>query len=575
VPGLLAVIGCAVDYSALDLSFEALGPLVTGHKACGSGFVARFTTAKFLRDKVFQDDDDICVALDGVIFNLEQLKSRYACPDYFQTVKAMYRDLGDTFFREFRGEFAGILCDKSTNAWLCFTNPTSSKPLYYYCADKLFICSSQMDVIAQVLRRLGRSYSLDVVGAYCLLAYAYMLEDYTLVSEIKKVKPGHSVRYQAGSPVVDAYRRFGGEPQADGSPGDRIEELDEVFREAVRLQYAKDRQYGYEHLATLSGGLDSRMNLWVANEMGYKPQVALTFSQKGYLDERIAGAVAADLGAEFLFYSLDNGDYLMRVLPDAVQANGGLVMFAGSAHLLAALKRVDTDRTGLLHTGMLGDAILGTYLTSPSPAKPRPAMRALNPWLVERIAGEAERAASAYDSDEIFLLYNRGFNGMLNGNWTAGQLTESASPFLDDQFLRCALRVPRALRYKERLYHEWILRKYPAAAHYVWEKAKARLSDPVWLRWLKKRLWQAGIVLRWRWDVSSMNPFHHWYRTNAVLRQSVAEYWRKHEHWLDGYPELKKDCAEMFHARGSLLRGPLTAKMLVMTLLEAMKLYFG
>lgn len=130
VPCLLVVTGCAVDSSALDLSFEALGPLVTGHKACGSGFVARFTTAKFLRDKVFQDDD-ICVALDGIIFNLEQLKSRYACPDYFQTVKAMYRDLGDTFFREFRGEFAGILCDKSTNAWLCFTNPTSSKPLYY------------------------------------------------------------------------------------------------------------------------------------------------------------------------------------------------------------------------------------------------------------------------------------------------------------------------------------------------------------------------------------------------------------------------------------------------------------
>ena len=92
-----------------------------------------------------------------------------------------------------------------------------------------------------------------------------------------------------------------------------IEMLDIKFREAIRLQFEKDREYSYKHLVTLSGGLDSRMTSWVAHQMGYVDQLNLTFSQSDYLDETIAKKIAADLKHEWIFKALDNGTFLKDI----------------------------------------------------------------------------------------------------------------------------------------------------------------------------------------------------------------------------------------------------------------------
>jgi asparagine synthase (glutamine-hydrolysing) len=63
----------------------------------------------------------------------------------------------------------------------------------------------------------------------------------------------------------------------------------------------KDDEYGYRYLADLSGGLDSRMNLWVAHEMQNRHMTVLTYCKEGYLDEIIARAIADHWKDEFLF----------------------------------------------------------------------------------------------------------------------------------------------------------------------------------------------------------------------------------------------------------------------------------
>ncbi len=110
MPGLLAVIGKGVDQGGLEIEHRALGPLVADQKRFDAALVARFTNPKFLRDKVFQDDDEVLVALDAVIFNFAALKRQYKAQDYFQTVKAMCRQSGDRFFESFRGGVATSPC---------------------------------------------------------------------------------------------------------------------------------------------------------------------------------------------------------------------------------------------------------------------------------------------------------------------------------------------------------------------------------------------------------------------------------------------------------------------------------
>ncbi|HET6441597.1 MAG TPA: hypothetical protein VFH53_04400, partial [Phycisphaerae bacterium] len=342
MPGVLAVASSSLDLSRMDLKLAALSPLVVERKVADGVLTARFTNAKFLRDKVFQEDGEMAVGLDGVVFNWAELQREYGGEDYFHTVKAMVARQGDAFVKALRGEAAGFVHDKVRRRWVAFTNHTASKPMFYYHTPDLLVCSTDFGVVVQVLHALGRRYTLDPFGAYCLLTYAFMLEDTTLVSEIKKLKAGQVLAVESGKATVSDWVRFQGDPVLKESKADIIDRLDALFNRAVTMQYEKDREYGYDHLATLSGGLDSRMGLLTAYELGYRRQVAMTFSQTGYLDARIAGQIATDLGLEFSFYALDQGHYLISAFEDSVSANGGLILFLGSAHLLSALRRIDT-----------------------------------------------------------------------------------------------------------------------------------------------------------------------------------------------------------------------------------------
>lgn len=42
-------------------------------------------------------------------------------------------------------------------------------------------------------------------------------------------------------------------------------------------------------------------------------------------------------------------------------------------------------------------------------------------------------------------------------------------------FLNFCLKVPLELRIKHKLYYKWILRKYPSAANYQYERIKGKL----------------------------------------------------------------------------------------------------
>jgi asparagine synthase (glutamine-hydrolysing) len=568
MPGILAIGAQDVDMGRLDLEFKALGPLVIDRKTLDAATLWRFVNPKFLGDKVFQDDADLAVAMDGVVFNFRRLAEPHG-GDRFAAVKSMYAAEGDEFFKAFRGEFSGILYDKRRRRWLIFVNPTGSKPLYYYHAPGLLVCSSQLDVVTQALRALGRKFTLDVFGAYCLLTYGFMLEDHTLISEVKRLRPGCYLTVEGGAATERTYLRLGDQPELREAKADIIERLDVLFQAAVVRAYEKDAECGYDHLATLSGGLDSRMNFLVAYQAGYKRQVALTFAQNDYLDEQIAKQITSDLKVEWLFYSMSHGHYLEPIFEHAVRANGGLVLFAGSAHLLSAMRRVSVERAGMLHMGQLGDAVLGSYLRTVAPRKAEVSWGAYSTFLLDRIAGEAARIIDRYPTEYEFLMYNRGFNGILNGNWTTYQFTEVTSPFLDPEFLAYAMRIPRRLRYKEQIYTDWIIAKRPLAARYKWEKIRAMVTDPPWLRRIKRYWWMAGIVLGNRWDQKSMNPFDYWYRSNPSLRTWVEAYWNQNSHLLDGQAELKKDAGRMFQER------PLLEKTQVMTLLAALRMHFG
>ena len=57
--------------------------------------------------------------------------------------------------------------------------------------------------------------------------------------------------------------------------------------------------------------------------------------------------ISSDHHFDFIFYSLDNGDFLLNCIDDIVFSNDGLVFYSGCAHLYACLKKLSLSEYGL------------------------------------------------------------------------------------------------------------------------------------------------------------------------------------------------------------------------------------
>ena len=106
------------------------------------------------------------------------------------------------------------------------------------------------------------------------------------------------------------------------------------------------------------------MTVWVAHQMGYAEQLNTTFSQSNYLDESIAKQIATDLKHEWLFKALDHGNFLKNI-DDIAKITGGGGGYGGLAHGKSMYDLMNFDSFGIVHTGQIGDAIIGTFYEKP------------------------------------------------------------------------------------------------------------------------------------------------------------------------------------------------------------------
>jgi len=552
-----------------DIQIPSLTRLVDEKvKFSDSAWTKRFIIPKFLNDKVFKQDADVFICTDGLMLNARDLRNEYAARDNFDLIKGMYRKLGCGFVNDLRGDFSGFLHDVKHDIWHIFNNHIGSKPIFYFFdpAKQVLIFASEVKMVAQGMRQLGYPLILDERGAYCLLTFGWMLDDITLIESIHRLPHGSTLTYQGGKIVISPYYHLRNMPFIEGSDDIVVKELDARFRHAIKAEYDKDLEYGYnKHIVTLSGGLDSRMNLLFAKKLGYQDILAITFSQSGAREEKIANKVASDWGVDYLFHALDNGDCLLDI-EESATINDGLVLYSGSSHLLSTLKHINFSNFGLLHTGLQGDPIIGdTYITGPNHTHNKN-YGGTSKFLLNKVQPVINDSIKNYPNDEIFKQVSRGTNGMLNMYRMTEQFSEFASPFLHRDFMDYAQRIHPSRRLRSRIYAKWILELAPEAGKHTWGKRGVSLQAGeipgiiyVYYRAIRKRL-----VRQTARD--SMNPFDFWYRTNKTIQFTLDDYFRDHLSFLDKYPSLKSDAEKLYKF------GKVEEKTLSLTLLAAMKL---
>lgn len=399
-----------------------------------------------------------------------------------------------------------------------------------------------------------------------------MLKNYTLCDKIKKIQPGCYITYKDGIIKEKQYFRLDNKPNSL-SYQENIERLEDLFCKAVDKEYAKDKEYGYEHICALSGGLDCRMTSFVAHELGYKKQLNVTFSQSDYWDEIIPKQIARDLHHEWLFKSLDNGMFLFDA-DYITKRTGGNVLYYATAFSDSLCRYINWSNLGMFHSGQLGDVVIGSKCKC---VDERFVLGdgAYSLTLINNVNYSPDEKVA---NKEIGLYYYRYLNGTNNGIQDVYNYTEFSSPFCELDFLTFCLSIPLEYRYKHKIYKDWICAKHPDAANYVWQTTGAFINEPI-LNILGRKIPKSQVKKKFKRKVrkilgrnvederrDGMNPLQKYLDENTELKLFYDSY----KIYLDKIQNKKLKQ----HVSYLMDSGNAYEKNMALTLLAAIKAYF-
>jgi len=519
----------------------------------------------FTNDNLFFENSKYCIAVGGIILNRQDLVNKNASRSFIDFLIRGFESDKNNFIRNILGDYFILIYRKDVDKLYIYNDPKSSIPIYYT-EGEITIISTRIYFISAISKIIDRKLNLNNLGAYFLITYGFMLDDTTLIKEVKKLKPGACISVENNGIETKRYFTFQNTPFHDKSTNELEKEFYARFQQAITLEYQKDLEYSRDHLATLSGGLDSRFCVFTANSLGYYT-TNVTISQTNYLDEKIAKRMSTDLNNDFIFLSIDSSRHLQE-LGEIVKNNDGLILYSGSAHIYASLKKIGFGEFGLLHTGMIGDAVTGSMLKKPVHIKPRPQTGAYSGKLLSKIQNEVLNICSDYENNEMFLLYNRLFNGVLNGHLVIRNFVLATSPFLNTNLLDYALKISPKDKFGQNIYRNCIKKFQPRAYKYKWETTSLKPRFSPRIKYLTKGVIYSYSKMLGKKDLYiSMNPFDYWYKYKQDLREFMDNTFMENVDLLNQYQDLKNDCTFLFK------NGTVHEKAQVLTLLEAIKLH--
>lgn len=497
---------------------------------------------KFPQDEIETERGEKFYWMDGFVLNKHHLMDRNG--DISWQDSFIKETEKEDFPGGLRGGFSGVISGKESI--LLFNDHVGNHAVYYYHNNGLTVCATRVYYILELLKYNDIRLQFHVQAAQYMLEWGFMLDDSTFACEIKRVLPGHTVRlFRNGTQETFPYYRMDNHQiKQDITEGEAVEMIDRYFRQAVKREFEKDREYGYEHLVDLSGGLDSRMVCWVAHDMGYVNQTNITYCREGYLDFQSAQKIAMDLRHQYLYMPLDDFKWY-RDAEEMSRKNNGASLYIGITGGNRCLKMLCGNQFGIEHTGMAGDVIIGSFFGDAKEGYKRPDARE-GRYSDKLHYGIDCAILRKYANKELYLLNTRALLGAQTSYFTRQTYLETGSPFLDVDFLDMMLSIPSYMRCKHHIYLKWLEQKYPLAAEFGWEKwkgMKPKISNEKKVQyWVK--LYEKMNQWKTKWTKEApehMNPIEYWYEKDRETQQWVKTYVRNKIQLICNYPKLMRD----------------------------------
>ena len=249
---------------------------------------------------IHNEDLTVWVVFNGEIYNYGELRAelegrghRFYTASDTETIVHAYEEWGEGAFARLRGMFGIALWDRRNRSLLLARDRVGIKPLHYALAgDRLYFGSE----IKSILAAYDAPPALDLEALDHYLSFLYTPRDASIFAGVRKLPPGHFLRWQNGAVHVQAFWQLPAEEHAPSSEGEAVEALRVVLQDAVRSHLMSEVPLG----AFLSGGVDSSLVVGMMARASSRPvrTFSIGFDDPQYDELEHARVVARHFGTD-------------------------------------------------------------------------------------------------------------------------------------------------------------------------------------------------------------------------------------------------------------------------------------
>ena len=251
---------------------------------------------------IWNADRTKCIFFNGEIYNYQELRKslddrghKFYTNSDTETVIHLYDEYGVDCLQHLRGMFAIAIWDTVERTLFLARDRVGKKPL-------LFSHQSNGDLIfgsefRALLKHPAVSREVDPEAIDAYLSYSCVPAPLTAFKAIRKLEPGHWLRWKDGTIETKRYWQPNFSNKIKVSEEEAIEETTRLLRESTRLRMISEVPLG----AFLSGGVDSSTIVALMAQESSTPvkTFSIGFEEEDFSELKWARMVAEHVGAEY------------------------------------------------------------------------------------------------------------------------------------------------------------------------------------------------------------------------------------------------------------------------------------
>jgi asparagine synthase (glutamine-hydrolysing) len=312
------------------------------------------------RQPIHNETSTVWVVFNGEIYNYRQLRAelesfghRFTTSSDTETIVHAYEQWGEDAFRRLRGMFGLALWDQPKRTLLLARDRAGQKPVHYAEAPGRFYFGSE---IKSLLAAGAVEPRLDLAALDHYLAFLYTPRDRSIFRGVRKLPPGHLLRWHDGRVEVKQYWQVGAQESFTGTERDAADALRGVLQDAVASHMVSDVPLG----AFLSGGVDSSAVVGMMAQASSRPvqTFSIGFDDPDFDELEHARTVARHFGT-------DHHEFVVR--PDGLSILDDLIghfdePFADSSAIPTwYVSEIARRHVTVVLSGDGGDELFGGY----------------------------------------------------------------------------------------------------------------------------------------------------------------------------------------------------------------------